>query len=559
MEVQIKDKAYIKDNLAQKTAALEESIKKEEVSPAPSQHSLSEKIKQKTIHFLKNKYNLAFLVVLFLAFLIRMKYIGQESIWNDSAVHLWYAIKVTREPLFFFSKLYLFTDDYFTVQTLIAAIYLFTKNIFLSGQIVAMLFGLVGVTFMYLLGSELKDKTTGVIAAALLGFNHLFWFYGVRILADAPLVTMVTIFLYCVVKLNKEKTILWGVLSALSILLMLATKSQSILFFLGFLLYLIIFKRKDAIAERGLLISWLIPIGLMILANFIFKQNIFFDLLNVFFASPQGLQDPGLKALSHFIWIFSWYLLLPAIIGVILIVAYKEKKYYPAIVFFIVYWLGFEIGVRTPEDRYILPLLPLIILFSTFALVEISNYVVMLIKNKRLAGYFKKGVLMIFVVFVCWNFYTIGDSLIKAKSTTYTGYQEAGEWLKVNALGETPIFAGSPRTMRALVGREYGGPGSFWDMGGSLWYLRAGEYKDNRSLFESDITILARKSDIYLEIDVWEYTQPTWYFPISQASIDYFMSLGFQLVKVIEREVDTQKGLQKIPVIFIFKKEKVNS
>ena len=78
-----------------------------------------------------------------------------------------------------------------------------------------------------------------------------------------------------------------------------------------------------------------------------------------------------------------------------------------------------------------------------------------------------------------------------------------------------------------------------------------------RQAFEEDVMELSQNHEVYLEIDVWEYTQPSWYFPINQDSINYFVNLGFVPVKIVEREVNTQQGLQKIPVIFIFKKEKV--
>ena len=145
--------------------------------------------------------------------------------------------------------------------------------------------------------------------------------------------------------------------------------------------------------------------------------------------------------------------------------------------------------------------------------------------------------------------------MILQKVNTYTGYIEAGEWLQENVPDGTSIFAGSPRTMRAMVGRDFGGPGE-WSKGGSIWYLRSDEYHANQSLFEYDVARLSQDSDVYLEIDIWEYTQPKWYFPLSQESFNYFINLGFQPVKVVEREVQTQDGLKKMPVVFILKKER---
>ncbi len=226
-------------------------------------HSQEESHKKKSFtakitSFLKNKYNLAFLGVLLVSVLVRLKYLFMESIWNDAAVHLWYAIKVTRDPLFFFSNYYLF-GDYTLPQTVTAIFYLFTGDAFIAGKIMALFFGVVGIVFMYLLCTKIKNKFTGVVGAALFGLNHLLWFYGVRPLADSPLTVMVVLILYFVVKLEKEHKLIWGILSAITFLAAMLTKKQAVVFFLAYLLYLILFKRKEAIKNKSFLTSWLAP------------------------------------------------------------------------------------------------------------------------------------------------------------------------------------------------------------------------------------------------------------------------------------------------------------
>jgi hypothetical protein len=559
----------------------EESSEDQEELPAKEigkiKKTFSEKGKIKIISFLSNKYNLIFLIILFLTLLIRLQYIGQESIWNDAAVHLWIAFKAIGDPLYIFSSEYL-TGDYATIQTFTILFYMFTKNLLVAGKITAILFGMTGIFFMYLLGSELKNKFTGLIAAALFGFHHLFWFYGVRLLADGPLVTMVVIILYCLVKLEKEKTLVWGLCSALVFFGAMLTKRQSILFFTAFLIYLVIFKRKEMIKNKAILISWLIPVSSFIFGSLIFGSWLMVKYLNEW-TTLAGLHDSGLNATKHFVWIFSWYLLIPIILGIILILVYRKKEYYLISFFFVFYWFAFELIVRMPEDRYLLPLLPMGILLAVFGLMELSNYLVLFLNKKRWHNYFGKGLVVIFVAFVCWNFYNTGDSMIDSKSTSYAGHQEAGQWLKENVPESIPIFVGSPRLQRPFIERDYGGPSDYprANMGGSLWYLRAPRYlgKDNclnrdcrrdpedpekgKKYFEKDLNELLRKSDVYLEIDIWEYTQPSWYFPITQESINTFVSLGFELVYVVERELNTQQGLQKMPVIFLFKKEKINN
>jgi hypothetical protein len=532
-----------------------------------------EKIRIKAVYFLKNKWNIAFLIVLILTLLIRLKYVSQESIWNDAAVHLWIVIKAFKDPLTIFSTEY-FMSDYATIHTLTLLFYAFTKNLLIAGKTTAILFGMMSIVFMYLLGSELKNKFSGLIAAALLGFHHLFWFYGMRLLADGPLVTMVVIILYCLVKLEKEKTLFWGLCSVLAFFGAMLTKRQGILFFTAFLIYLIIFKRKEMIKTKAILISWLIPVFSFVIGSLVFGSWLIIKYLREW-TSLEGLYDPGLKALGHFVWLFSWYLLIPMIFGIFFILIYKKKEYYLSLVCFFLYWIFFELSIRSPEDRYLLPLLPMGILFAVFGLMEVSNYLVLFFNKKKWSNYFRNGLVLILVILICWNFYNIGDPMIDSKSTSYAGHQEAGQWLKENVPEDTPIFVGSPRMQRPFIERDYGGPPDYQraDMGGSLWYLRAPRYlgkdttRDSRKdpedpvkgkeLFEKDLNELLKKSDVYLEIDIWEYTQPSWYFPINQESVNYFMNLGFELVHVVERDIQTQQGLQKMPVIFLFKKEKI--
>jgi len=533
--------------------------KKINLTPVKSKNNdnLSNNIKQKTISFLKNKYNIAFLIILFLAFLIRLKYIGQESIWVDAAHHLWYSIKLTRDPSFFFSSEFL-TGDYVPIQILTSIIYLLIKNVFIAGKIVAMLFGLIGIVFMYLLGSELKNKFTGLISASLLGFNHLFWFYGVRPLADAPLTSIVILIMYSVLKLEKTKEIKWGVLTGFLFILSIFIKKQAIIFIFALIIYYLLFKRKELFNNRALFISWLIPVGSIFIASIFFKTN-FLAQVYTMFTKAIGLsqQYSGLNAANKLPWIFSWYMLIPIIFGVLLVLLYKKKEYYFPLLFSFIYWMFFEVAIGTPEDRYILPLLPIGIIFFTFFTEELNLFVKMLLPKKE---YVIKSLILLFVLFICWNFYDLGDSLIYNKSFSYGGHEEAGQWFKNNVpTNNTVIFMGSPIMQRVFYEQDFGGPltpNKEFIKGGNIWFLRAGNYVINQTLFEEDLKKLSQTNDIYLEIDIWEYTQPKWYYPITQDSIDYFVSLGFQLVKVIEKEVPTQQGLQKMSVIFIFKKMK---
>ncbi len=522
-------------------------------------------IEQKVISFLKSKYNVAFLVVLSLAIIFRLKYFNMDSIWNDAAVHLWYSIKVVNEPSFFFNFTY-WIGDYGIPQTITAFFYLFTKNAFLSGKLMALTYSISGITFIYLLGTELRNKFTGLMAAILLGTNHLFYFYSIRPLGDSPLLVSVLFLIYCLVKLEKEKSVKWGILTGVSFIIPLMHKVQSVTFIIGLVLYYIFFKRKKALTDKATLLSWLIPVGTIVLGHFAARSLSNYNLLGRAFGLMLSLRGMpfGFEAAGMIKWITTGYLVPLIILGILLIILYKDKKYYPLLILGVYYWFYFETNVDHTQDRYMMPLLPFAILISLFALNEIGSYISLLIPKKIRKLNLHYILILAVVLFIAWNFYTIADPLAYNKSFSYGGHPEAGKWLMENAPEDAIIFAGSPRMMRAFTEREYkdGGHEDSPPMGGSLWWLRHDRYLERvhpgtaRTNFEEDLANLTKEYEIYLTIDVWEYTQPEWYWPIKQESIDYFISKGFKIVKVIEREAQTQSGLRKMPVIFIFKKDK---
>jgi len=531
------------------------------LSHSPKQKPLWQ---QKLISFFQDKWNLLFLVVLFIGFLLRLKYVGQESIWNDSAVHLWYAIKVTHHPFFLFTPQYLL-GDYGIVQTIMAFFYFFTNNILLSGQIVAIFYFLLAVIFIYLLGTELKNKFSGLIAATILTFNHLFWFYSVRPLGDSPLLATTIILLYAVVKLEKTKKVSWGIFAGSMFLVALFTKEQAVLFVFALLIYYLIFKRKEMLKEKAVLYSWLIPTGIVLLGHFIGVYLFHVGMLDrIFqlFLDQRGMPF-GFEAAKMLQWLVSWYVILPAVVGLIFVFIYKQKEYYFPIILTLFYYLFFEINVDNTQDRYMLPLLAIFIVLAAFALDEVGNYLSFFVKSKK-----AKYVLIIpIILLISWSYYQIGDPLIYNKSFSYLGYQEAGQWIKENIPVTDPLFAGEYRSIRLFSEREYGGPegedygGNVINLRSELRYLaeRGKTLEQAQKNFEDDVAVLSQKRDVYLEIDVWEYAQPAWYYPLSQNSVNYFSSLGFKPVKVVEREVQTKDGLKKAPVIFILKKDRVSA
>ncbi len=529
----------------------------------------SKSLKDKAITFkgklpswIKNPYNLLFLVIIGFTLVTRLRFFPMESLWNDAAVHLWYAIKVTQDPLFVFSQQYLL-GDYLTVQSIWTIVYVFVRDVFIAAKLVALAYTLAAITLAYLVGSKLKNKTTGLIAAALLTVNHIYWFYSTKILADGPLLTWVLLLTYAMLLLEEKKELKYGILSAIAVLAVLFTKNQAVIILLAYFLYFALFKRKEAWTNKAYRIAWIIPLGLLLLAQLVatfFLNARLLDRVFELFLTTRGMPY-GLEALGQLQWMLSWYTIIPAIIGLFFIIAYRYKKYYFSLVLIISYYLFFEINVDQTSDRYLLSLLPLILLISAFAIDEIGAYLAKFSWKEV-----RPIVAVIAVLFIAAQLYPVGEELVYNKSFGFTGFPEAGDYL-IEQMGEDDLlFAGSPRMIRAFVEKEWHDDGTYNspEMDGPVYWLRGERYhedynregltynEDAQSNFETDIAELSVDHTIWLEIDIWEYTQPAWYYPLTQDSLDYFSSLGFELVNVVVRDVSSEEGSQESGVIFIF-------
>ena len=655
---------------------MEENIPTEEKKSLNHFNDFKKKLTKLFSTLSKDYYFLTFLIILSLAIVFRLKYFSMESIWNDAAVHLWYSFKAATDPLSMIFNIDYYTGDYALPQTITAVYYLFIRDIFVAGKLMALTYSIVGITFMYFLGKELNGKFTGLIAATLFAFNHIFSFYSVRPLGDAPVTVSLVIFLYCLIRFEKSKNpeitkltdveeikeetvkketkdlidthpekenlelnseaennqdsteavvqtknasqvthkhkiksdhennklnlksfnlnsinlksitlksvkawttnnprYYWAFLTAISLIATLFHKMQAVLFILGFFIYYILIKRQNMFKDKAVLISWLIPVGTVIsahlIANTFFNANLLGRLFGLM--TQQRGMPFGLEALDQLKYILGTYLIILFIIGLIFTFIYKQKKIYPLLIIGFTYYLYFETSVDHTQDRYMLPLLSIAVLLAAFAIEEISS-----IASKFSTKHVKVILIVIITLFLAIPSYTVADQIIEARSMSYAGLQEAGDFLMDNMGDDDLLFSGSPRMMHAFSGVDYYSEGALDSpiLGGNLYWLRGERYHENfrdydycdqvlnsngQQNFEKDMKNLSADNTIWLEIDIWEYTQPRWYYDycggerLTQGSLDYFSSVGFQLQHVVVRDLDTSEAVQESTIIFIFK------
>lgn len=152
-------------------------------------------IPEGTIEMLKKPRYLALLVILAGATYLRFRYAFFDGIWVDEGRYARIGTEISRHLLDYsvaevwrgqitrFPPLYPYLIAFST--------YIFGKTEF-AVRIVSPLMGVMGVGITYVLGREIENLEVGLLAAALVAVNPIFWFLSERILVGATFATVYT-------------------------------------------------------------------------------------------------------------------------------------------------------------------------------------------------------------------------------------------------------------------------------------------------------------------------------------------------------------------------------
>ena len=188
-------------------------------------------------------------------------------------------------------------------------------------------------------------------------------------------------------------------------------------------------------------------------------------------------------------------------------------------------------------SRYLMPLLPAMILLVTYTLFSIT-------KNKYINFGF-----IILILFSCFQSYGLGEGIIHSKEYSYTGHKGAGEWMEKNIEKNAIVFTGSHTSTRFFLRNHL-----------------VDSATQTKTLL-GNLTELAKEAEkynsnnipVYVQIDAWEYTQPSWAYPFFNqefgGKIKKIEENNFTIATGIEKELPTEQGLMKNSVVLIFKYE----
>ena len=500
-------------------------------------YKLKKNLPKYFLGLVRNWYFSLFLVLLLVAFVIRIKYSFIDSIWNDEAVYMWNAVRALNEPLYFFSKSFL--NDAIIPQIIIAFFKLFTTT-FNAGRLMVMLYSLFGIVVVYFLGKEIKNEAVGLISAILLSFNYLYWFTGSKALIDVPITAMIALAAYCLIKFEKEQNKKWAIIAGISSLLPMVTKGIGSLVLFIFPIYFLITRHKNIFKDKLGLLVLSFSIGALTIGNLIY-----FLLIGKFFTSTifelilnfSGAKTPFNFTLALLSFVLNWWISPFLILGIILAFIYRKREDILLLVFFFAYLLFTEFSLgrgATVIDRYLLPVLPFAIIFIAKTFSEILVYLRILAKIRL--GMWVFVIISILLAIFSYNS-TLDNLFNPVRNFSFSGYQETGEWIRENVPKEALIYSTAPRQIRTFSEREYKRDLYNVDYGGTLIYLY------HFKTLEDFVNETKGKNNVYLHLDSFESGQPAWASPPTQEKVDALIPLGFRIVKEIVGRFESEDVL----------------
>ncbi|MBR9689344.1 MAG: hypothetical protein GOV01_00395 [Candidatus Altiarchaeota archaeon] len=457
--------------------------------------------------------------VMLSALFIRIPYVFQESVWNDETVYMWMGYRILENPLFVFSD-HLATNSYGYTISIMTAVLSIVTSTFYASRIATMIAALAGIWFTYLLGKELTNEWGGLAAATLLSVNPFHAFFSVRSLTDVYLASAVSLFAYSATKFYKGGS---GKLFGASFIITVLSKVAGILLIPVFFFIWGLRAIKDKSVDKESLSALVVAGGfilLLVLQNWLsFGSPLSFTpgrtsilLTGSIFTGDQSFY---LNVVSS---LYTLPLFLLSAVGIYF--SFKDKKVLGTSLPFFVFFLWFSLIIGEKVPRYVLQTIPLVIVLAIYVVFRIVNELKLPPQS------------ILIVLLLVPSMYAPLNDFVISKSDSYTGFIELGE--VVSELDVTQnfskIYAQSTRQIRAFSMIEYG------PEEGKLY------------LVPKDLSEFENETNILVQLDIWEYTGPSWAYPLTQEKLNAILFQNFSILHIVEREIPTQDGPQNAPV-----------
>ncbi len=469
------------------------------------------------------------IIIILLSVFVSTFYFQLTSFWPDESLYIWFAEHTVQE----FDRIAYF-DTYLPIFLMSTISWIVGPQ--LAGKLIISLFSLLGPIFLYLIAKEMGWKEIyGFFAAILMILNPYYLFLSTKILLDVPLTAAIVMAIYFFIRFEKNRNQKNAIIAGIFSIMPLFIKIAGMLVPIIFAVYLLLEHNKkvlDLFKDKNFLIFGGIHI-LFVVLFFSINLTIFGSLL----PGTQGFYSEG----HIFTGEWNYYLLnLPnyfMVIPVVLLffglgmlfVNFKKSENKLILISGIFYFIFFSFFVGEKVPRYILPAFP----FFFLAIV----YGISLIKYKKFKAEY---LFLLLILLFCYDYLSAANALIDQNSRSYTGFPEAGSWLFNYATSDDVIYAGSWRSIRTFSGFDRD------NNGGNIHIIP-------KNFTEFLETVTTSDKSIILVIDVWEYTQPDWTYPLNEEKFGNLISLGFELAYIVDEKVYAG-DLEESPVVFILVK-----
>ncbi len=480
-----------------------------------------EERKNKIKNWLTNPYNLIFIGLLIIAFLIRLHYLNltqTQPLWWDESE---YALKARH---FAFGT----PDTGWAQEREIVLPFLFSLLFKIGlGEIgirfIQLLMSVATVALTYVTLSKFLDKEKAVLATFMMSLFWLQLFFSQRILLYPWAVLLFLLISWTFYKgyfeNNKKWLYAFGIISGISVYTYFST---GFLLFGIFVFLLIserraIFKHKDLWICFGLFLLAVLPFAISSQLTFGFPIPRL-KIGTIAIATENG---PGLKMIFGFItmmprligktafvlWLISIvYFIAKFAIGYDVYLKSKNKKVMSELyLFFAFFWpllfyTIFAMRAGSPsgdgfQDAFILSTFPFIFAFVSNILFEFKKFV-----SKAEYKWVFGAVLILFVVLYSAYHLPYATSTIKNKLSSYDSVKYGGIWIKENSNKEDVVIS------RSVPQNTY--------------YSERATYTYPKTQVEFE-TLMKEKNPRFLVDSIWENT-PSWvreYIPANNATL----------------------------------------
>lgn len=307
------------------------------------------------------------LVLIFIFLIARLIFLFNNTVYWDAAVYTGMG-----KYIFSFGKAGLWEPS----RPLIWPLFLgfFWKlgiNPIFFGRILTLFFSIGCVYLTYLVGKDIFNKKTALIAAFFLAFSPIFFYSNTTLLTEIPSLFFALLGIYFFIK---KRDVLAGFFIGIAFL----TRFYQA-FVLAVLIFILYFYKKGSYKRAyKLFFTFVITITPYFLLNKILYNDYFYPLS----LQAEMVKNTGWPWFEPFSFYFvnllkENFLVIFSILGIIIVLKEKDHKKWLLVVLFLVFLFSFSF-VKHKEMRFIIIALPYLYLFVAFGLVYFLN----LIKNK---------------------------------------------------------------------------------------------------------------------------------------------------------------------------------